>query len=127
MSLTGRKVRVAVDAMGGDNAPGEIVKGAILAARENDVEITLVGSTDILKKELNRYSSSNNLSIRLVQADEVIKEDESPALVIRRKSNCSIAVAAKLVQAGEADALVGAGSSGAVAVSALQFIGMNRV
>ena len=124
MPQDSRKIRVAVDAMGGDYAPDEVVKGAILAAQKNDVEIALVGSMDTLKRELSKHNSSDSLPIHLVQADGILEEGESPALVLRRKSNCSIAVAAKLVKAGEADALVGAGSSGAVAVSALQFIGM---
>jgi len=124
MPEASRKVRIAVDAMGGDYAPEEVVKGAVLAAQKNDVEITLVGPTDILERELTKYSFSNNLPIYLVQASEVIKEGEPPALAVRHKPNSSIAVAAKLVKLGEADALVSAGSSGAVAVSAIQFIGM---
>ena len=118
------KVRVAVDAMGGDYAPDEIIKGAILAAQKDDVEITLVGSTNIVEKELAKYKFSNNLPIRCVDAKEVIHEDEPPTLAVRRKRNCSIAVATRLVKSGKADALVGAGSSGAVAVSAIQHLGM---
>jgi len=124
MSEVSKRVRVAVDAMGGDHAPEEVIKGAVLAAQKGDVEIILVGPLDTLKKELSQYSSSNNLPIRCVEANEVIKEGEPPSLVIRRKSNCSIAVATRLVKAGEADAVVGAGSSGAVAVSAIQYLGM---
>jgi len=119
-----KKVRVALDAMGGDFAPEEIVKGAILAAQENDVEVILTGPGDILERELAKYKFSPNLPIRCVEANEVIKENESPALAVRRKPNSSIAVAAKLVKSGEADALVGAGYTGAVAVSAVQYIGM---
>ncbi len=124
MSEVSKKVRIAVDAMGGDYAPEEIVKGAILGAQKDDVEIILVGPMDVLERELNKYSSSNNLPIRCVEATDVIKEGEPSALAIRRKPNCSIAVATKLVKAGEADAVVGAGSSGAVAVSAIQYLGM---
>lgn len=119
-----KKVRIAVDAMGGDYAPEEIIKGAVLAAQKGDVEIALVGPVDILKKEVAKCNSSASLPIRYVQASDVIKEGESPALAVRRKPNCSIAVATKLVKAGEADAVVGAGSSGAVAVSAIQYLGM---
>ena len=119
------KIRVAVDAMGGDYAPEEVVKGAVLAAQKDDVAILLVGSTDILEKELARYKFTNNgSSIRVVEASEVIKENESPVDVIRQKSNCSVAVAAKMVKSGEADALVSAGSSAAAAISAIQFMGM---
>ncbi len=124
MSQSDAKVRIAVDAMGGDYAPEEIVKGAVMAAQKGDVEIALVGPLDVLERELGKYESANNLPIRCVEANDVIKEGEPPSLVIRRKSNCSIAVATRLVKAGEADAVVGAGSSGAVAVSAIQYLGM---
>ncbi|HUV45524.1 MAG TPA: phosphate acyltransferase PlsX [Dehalococcoidia bacterium] len=124
MPEVSKKVRIALDAMGGDYAPEEIIKGAVLAAQKGDVEITLVGPVDILKKEVAKCNSSASLPIRYVQASDVIKEGESPASAIRRKPNCSIAVATKLVKAGEADAVVGAGSSGAVAVSAIQYLGM---
>lgn len=124
MSEVNKKARIAVDAMGGDYAPEEIVKGAILAAQKGNLEIILVGPIDILEEELAKYHSSNNLPIRCVAASDVIKENEPPSLAIRRKSNCSIAVATKLVKAGEADAVVGAGSSGAAVVSAIQYLGM---
>jgi glycerol-3-phosphate acyltransferase PlsX len=124
MTQNGR-VRVAVDAMGGDYAPSEVVKGAVLAARKDDIAVLLVGSTDILEKELATCEFTNNGSyIHVFEASEVIREDEPPIAVIHRKSNCSVAVAAKMVKAGEADALVSAGSSAAVALSAIQFMGM---
>jgi len=119
-----KRVRVAVDAMGGDYAPEEIIGGAVLAAQKGDVEILLVGPLDILKRELAKYKSSDNLPIHCIHASDVIKEGEPPALAVRRKPNCSIVVAMKLVKAGEADAVVSAGSSGAVAVSAIQYLGM---
>ena len=119
-----RKVTVAVDAMGGDYAPEEIVKGAVFAAQKDDVKIVLTGPMEILQGELAKYRFAHDLPIRCVEANEVVGEGESPAVAVRRKTNSSIAVAAKLVKSGEADALVGAGSSGAVAVSAIQFIGM---
>jgi len=119
-----RKVRVAVDAMGGDCAPEETIKGAVLAAQKDDVEIALVGSIDILERELAKYKFSNNLPIRCVEASEVIREGESPALAVRHKHNSSVVVATRLVKSGEADALIGAGYSGAVAVSAIQYLGM---
>jgi len=124
MTQNGR-VRVAVDAMGGDYAPSEVVKGAVLAARKDDIAVLLVGSTDILEKELAKCKFTNNgSSIHVVEASEVIREDEPPIAVVHRKSNCSVAVAAKMVKAGEADALVSAGSSAAATLSAIQFMGM---
>lgn len=118
------RVRVAIDAMGGDNAPEEIVKGAVLAARKGDVEIFLVGTTKALEDELARYKPVNHSSIHVVEASDVINENDSPVAVIRQKANCSVAVAAKMVKAGEADALISAGSSAATATSAMQFMGM---
>ena len=123
MAQNGR-VRVAVDAMGGDYAPEEIVKGAVLAAQKGDVELFLVGSTNILEKELAGYELTNGSSIHVVEASDVIKENESPVDVVRRKPNCSVVVAAKMVKSGEADALISAGSSAATAISAIQYMGM---
>jgi glycerol-3-phosphate acyltransferase PlsX len=118
------RVRVAVDAMGGDYAPEEIVKGAVLAAQKDDVEIFLVGTANILEKELAKHKFANSSVIHVVEASDVIKENESPVDVIRRKPNCSVAVAARMVKSGEADALFSAGSTAAAAISAIQFIGM---
>lgn len=123
MAQGDRKVRIAVDAMGGDYAPEEIIKGVVLAGQKGEVEIALVGPIDILKEGLAKHNSSN-LPIRCVEATDVIKEGEPPALAVRRKPNSSIAVAMKLVKSGEMDAVVSAGSSGAVAVSAIQYLGM---
>ena len=123
MARNGR-IRVAVDAMGGDYAPEEVVKGAVLAAEKDDVQIFLVGPATILEKELAKYKLTNGSSVHVVGANEFIKENESPVDVIRRKPNCSVAVAAKMVKSGEVDALFSAGSSGAAAISAIQFIGM---
>jgi glycerol-3-phosphate acyltransferase PlsX len=124
MSEAGKRVRIAVDAMGGDYAPGEIVKGAVYAAQKGDVEIILAGPLSVLEGELAKYSSSNDLPIRCVEASEVVKENESPALAIRHKRNSSIVIATKLVKSGEADAVVSAGSTGATAASAIVYLGM---
>jgi len=123
MVTPGHRIRVAVDAMGGDYAPGDIVKGAVLAAEKGDVDIALVGPTDIVEAELARCGISG-LPIRCVRADEFIKEDENPALAVRRKPNASIAVAAKMVKAGEADGLISAGPTGAIVSAAIQHLGM---
>jgi glycerol-3-phosphate acyltransferase PlsX len=110
--------------MGGDYAPEEIVRGAVLAAQKDDVDIFLVGTATILEKELARYERINSSSISVVEASDVIKENDSPVDVIRRKSNCSVAVAAKMVKSGKADALLSAGSTAAAAISAIRFMGM---
>jgi len=124
MPESGRKVRVAVDAMGGDYAPEEVVKGAVYAARQTDVEIILTGPVSVLKEEMAKCGASNNLPIRCVEATESIGETESPAAAIRHKPNSSLVVATRLVKSGEADALVSAGPSGATAVGAVAYLGM---
>ncbi|MBI2831351.1 MAG: phosphate acyltransferase PlsX [Chloroflexi bacterium] len=117
------KVRIAVDAMGGDYAPEEIVKGVVQAAKTEDgVEISLVGVTDILSAELDKNKASN-LPIRVVHADEYLRENDKPALSARRQ-NTSVAMAARAVKAGEADALISAGPTAALVSSALKFMGM---
>jgi glycerol-3-phosphate acyltransferase PlsX len=123
MVTPSRRIRVAVDAMGGDYAPGDIVKGVVLAAEKGDVDIALVGPTDIVEAELAKYDASG-LPIRCVRADEFVKEDENPALAVRRKPNASIAVAARMVKAGEADGLISAGPTGAIVSAAIQYLGM---
>ncbi|MCD6567679.1 MAG: phosphate acyltransferase PlsX [Dehalococcoidia bacterium] len=119
-----RKVRVALDAMGGDFAPEATVEGAVLAARRGGVEVILTGSVSVLERELDKYDNSRALPIRCVEAKEVIREGEPPSLAIRGRPDASIAVAARLVKSGEADAMVGAGNSGATGVSAIYYIGM---
>jgi glycerol-3-phosphate acyltransferase PlsX len=118
-----RRVTIAVDAMGGDHAPGEIVKGAVMAARENNLDIALVGPYDVIRDELSHYDTAG-LPIRCVQADDVIKEGKDQALAARRKPDASIAVAIKLLKEGEADALISAGPTGAVVACGIRYLGM---
>lgn len=115
-------VKLAVDAMGGDYAPGEIVKGSVEAARELGVEIILVGVKADIEAELAKIDIAN-LPIRLVEATEIIEDREEPAFAVMRKPNSSVALATKLVKNGEADAMVSAGSTGASMVAALQYLG----
>jgi len=123
VTQTKRRVRIAIDAMGGDYAPEEIVKGAVAAAEKGDIEPLLVGPLDILKVELAKYDVSG-LPLHCVNAEDFIKEEENPALSVRRKPNSSIAIATKMVKAGEADGLIGATATGSLVTSALQFLGM---
>ncbi|TET16528.1 MAG: phosphate acyltransferase PlsX [Dehalococcoidia bacterium] len=123
MTKAEQRVRVAIDAMGGDYAPDEIVKGAVAAAEKGDVEVILVGPIDTVEAELAKYNISG-LPIHCVKADDFIKEEEHPALAVRRKPNSSIAVATKMVKTGEADGLLGATATGALVTSAIQFLGM---
>lgn len=109
-------VRVALDAMGGDNAPSEIVKGAVEAIGEKkQIHVLLVGREDAIKQELNKYTYDEN-RIQIVNAEEVITNEEAPVMAIRKKKDSSIVVALNLVKEGAADAFVSAGSTGAVLV-----------
>lgn len=110
------KVRVALDAMGGDNAPAEVVKGAVEAVNEkNTIQVLLVGKEDVIEKELTKYTYDKE-RIQIINADEVITNDEAPVMAIRKKKNSSIVVGLSQVKNGEADAFVSAGSTGAVLV-----------
>lgn len=116
------KTIIALDCMGGDNAPGEIVKGAVLAANENkDMLIKLVGMEDDIKKELEKYPSSDKLEI--VDAKEVIETGEPPVAAIRKKKDSSLVKCMYMVKKGEADAMVSAGSTGANLVGGHVIIG----
>ena len=123
MTKTNQRVRVAIDAMGGDYAPEEIVKGAVAAAEKDDIEVILVGPTDRVKPELAKYDISH-LPVHHVNAKDFIQEGKHPALAVRRKPNSSIAIATKMVKAGEADGLLGATATGALVTSAMRFLGM---
>jgi len=122
LSRAPKMVRVAVDAMGGDYAPTEIVKGAIQAAMNSGVEIFLTGPRIELEAELAKYDI-RGLPVHLVEATDVIKDSEHPILAVMRKPNNSVSVAAKLVKNGKADAMMSAGSTGALIVSAYQHLG----
>lgn len=110
---------IAVDAMGGDHAPVEIVHGAVLAAKEIGVHVQLVGPENILKQELQKYDV-HDLPIDIVPAYEVIQMGETqPANAVRKKSDSSIVVAMKQVSGGKAGGVVAAGSTGASIAAAL--------
>jgi len=116
-------VRVAVDAMGGDNAPGEIVKGSVDAANENkNVQIFLVGQEEKINSELSKYEYDKN-RIQVVNATQVIEMAEAPVAAIRNKKDSSIVKAMYMVKHGEADAYVSAGSTGANLVGGQLIIG----
>ncbi len=117
------KINVALDVMGGDNAPEEIVKGAVEAVKEKDnLKVFLVGRKELIDKELLKYEYAKD-SLETVNADDVITNDEAPVMAIRRKKDSSIVVAMNLVKNKEADAFVSAGSTGAVLVGAQLIIG----
>lgn len=116
-------VNVAVDAMGGDNAPGEILKGAVDAANADErVKLFLVGRKDVIEKELAQYTY-NEAQVEIVHAEEVIEPSEPPVMAIRRKKDSSIVKGMHLVKDGICDAFVTAGSSGATLVGGQVIVG----
>lgn len=111
----GNAMKIVVDAMGGDNAPLEIVKGALMAAREFDVDIVLVGrGEDILRslQELGETGLPSNVEI--AGASEVVEMEDDPATVTKVKSDSSMTVGLRMLKDGKADAMVSAGSTGAL-------------
>src|SRR5438270_273738 len=112
------RVRVALDAMGGDNAPGEIVLGAVQAAREYSMGVYLVGREEAIRAELAKHDTSG-LDLPILHTDEVIEMDEHPANAVRRKKKASMTLALQLVRDGEALGAVSAGNSGAMMADAL--------
>ena len=121
--------RIALDAMGGDNAPGEIVRGGVEAAAGlEDVKVLLVGVKEQIDAELAKYpkevaAATKKGTLEVIHAPDVAEMDESPVTAVRKKKDCSINVAMRLVKEGRADAFVSAGNSGAVATSAILNLG----
>ena len=120
-------MKIIVDGMGGDNAPSEIVKGTIMAASElaeaeKDVTVAIIGPEELIKNSLieNGWSGSN---IEIIDATEVITNDEAPAMAVRKKKDSTIVKAMNLIKAGEADALISAGSTGALLAGGLVTLG----
>ncbi len=117
------KIKIAVDAMGGDNAPHDIVAGAVEAAETLDVEILSVGDPEKLKIELKKHNSSNN-NLQLIPSEGVILESDKPALALRQKPKASILVTTSLVKKGLANASVTMGSTGAAMAAAAVILGV---
>lgn len=127
-------MRIALDAMGGDNAPFEIVWGGVLAAAKTNDDIVLVGDEAAIRQALSRrHPKIRPLPdvealikagrVTIVHTDESIAMDDAPAAAVRRKKNCSINVCMRMVKEGTADAAVSAGNSGAMSASALFILG----
>ena len=117
---------IALDAMGGDNAPGEIIKGAVNAVTSNQtIRVLLVGQPDVLEKELGQYQYPNE-QIQIIPATEVIETAEPPVAAIRHKKDSSLVVAMKLVHDKEADAVVSAGSTGAILAGGQLLVGKKK-
>lgn len=132
--MADRLIRIAVDAMGGDNAPGVLVEGSVSALRTfTDVEITLVGDSDAVSKSLESLLAAEKIDakekmavtgrLHIVHADEIIHMDEPPARAIRTKKNSSIVLANKLCKAGDVEAVISAGNTGAAMAASLLYMG----
>ena len=110
-------MKIIVDAFGGDNSPGEVIKGAAMAVEKLDVDIVLTGDEEKIKK----FASENNVSldrISIMHTESVIDIHEEPTRIIKERSDCSMAIGLKALADGEGDAFVSAGSTGALVVGA---------
>ena len=119
-------IKVAVDAMGGDYAPGEMVAGAVDAVNtQPGIQVILVGKEDVVNAELSKYTYEKDRN-QVVNATEVIATEEPPVNAIRKKKDSSIVVGMNLVKKKEADAFVSAGSSGAILVGGQVIVGRSK-
>ncbi len=116
-------IRVAVDAMGGDYAPGEVVAGAVDAARRGGVQVIVVGDPDAVRGELARHDIAG-LPVVPMPSQGTILEEEQPAIALRQKPKASVVVATGMVKAGHADACVTMGSTGAAMAAAAVMLGV---
>jgi glycerol-3-phosphate acyltransferase PlsX len=111
-------MKIAVDAMGGDHAPREVIRGAVQAARELGLHVVLVGREELLREEM-RSMNVREGTVDVAHASEVVEMDEGPGVAIRKKKNSSIRVGLNMVAEGSASSFVSAGNSGAVMAGAL--------
>ncbi len=116
-------MRIAVDAMGGDFAPREVVRGAITYAASHADEVILVGDVPRIEAEIDAFGQGRPASVRFVDAPQVIEMGEHPAAALRTKRRASVLVATNLVRDGDADAVVSAGSTGAAMAAAVFRLG----
>lgn len=116
-------MKIAIDIMGTDYGPKELVLGAVNAVKEFGCEVVLVGDEAVAKEWLSKYKADQNPKIKIQHASEVITMDEHPAIAVKSKKDASIVVASKLLRGGECDALVSAGSTGAASVAAVLCVG----
>ncbi|UJF35309.1 phosphate acyltransferase PlsX [Paenibacillus hexagrammi] len=113
-------MRIAIDAMGGDHAPKDIVEGALAAAREwNEIEVVLVGNA----AEIEKYMTDKPANLTVRHTEEIIEADDEPVKAVRRKKDSSMVVAGRMVREKEADAMISAGNTGALMTTGLLVIG----
>lgn len=118
-------MQIALDAMGGDNGSEELIAGALLAVRQADLSVSLVGNEELLNKYLDTLAPDSKTAklVKIVHSSQVIDMNEHPVDAIRKKKDASIMVAFDLVRRGEADAAVSAGNSGATLAAATRKLG----
>lgn len=118
-------MHIALDAMGGDHGPEELIAGALLAARQADIQVSLVGDEVLLQSHLKSANPDSHIASRIhvVHSSQVIEMKDNPVDAIRKKKDSSIVVAFGRVAAGEADAVVSAGNSGATLAAAVRKLG----
>src|SRR5436190_3434918 len=117
---------IAVDAMGGDLAPGAVIAGALQAVKRRGVAVTLTGPIDLLRVHLEQLGGASGLPLSIVDAPQAVGMDESPLTAHRRKPGSSVRVAAALVARGDAAALFSAGHTGATFLAARAAFGLSR-
>ena len=120
-------IRIALDAMGGDGAPGPEVDGAVLALRElpPDFELTLVGRTADIEAHLTRHPGVDRSRLRIVDAPDVISMSDKPLAAVRKKPNSSLVVGLNLHRAGEVEAIISAGNTGATLAGSTILLGLH--
>jgi glycerol-3-phosphate acyltransferase PlsX len=114
-------MKIVIDAMGGDNAPDEIIKGVVEAADKVDADLILVGKEDVIKDKLKEYDKKENIKIK--NATEVITMEEVPTKAIKSKKDSSMVVGLNMIKEKEADIFISAGSTGALLTGALLNVG----
>lgn len=112
-------MKIIIDAMGGDNAPKDIIRASGKAVDELGIEIVLVGKEEIIKSELQKYNVKNISKIKVHNAEEVISNDDAPAMAIKSKKDSSMVIGLNLLKDGYGDALISAGNTGAIMAGAL--------
>jgi len=117
-------MRIILDAMGGDHAPSEIIKGGVKAAQDFDVDIIFVGKKEVIRQELERQQSKYSPSrIHIQNADEVITNDDVPTKAVKAKKDSSMVFGLKMLKEKKGDAFISAGNTGALLTGALLFVG----
>lgn len=115
-------MKIVIDGMGGDNAPKSNVEGAVNAIKEYNVDLIITGDKEILEKEFSNYEFDRS-KLEIVHTTEIIENEDKPVKAIRAKKDSSMVVALKMVKEGKADAIISAGSTGALLAGGLFVVG----